>query len=58
MGFVFFFRLLICSLLNENVSKTKFILSNDNGKAILVQARKGLEGFRRMRVPVFKAVST
>jgi hypothetical protein len=58
MGFVFFFRLLICNLLDENVCKTKFILSNDNGKAILVQARKGLEGCRRMRVPDFKAVST
>jgi hypothetical protein len=58
MGFVFFFRLLICSLLNENVSKTKFVLSIDNGKAIFLQARKGLEGFRRMRVPDLKAIST
>jgi len=58
MGFVFFFCLLIYSLLIENVSKAKFILSSDNAKGILVQARKCLEGFRRMTLPDFKTIST
>jgi len=58
MGFVFFLCLLIYSLLIANVSKAKFIISNDNAKAILVQAGKGLEVFRRMRLPDFKAINT